>query len=45
MSIEKKLYEHPAMEITTDLQDVIIMSGTGYDSDFYDNPTEGDITI
>lgn len=39
----KKLYESPAVKLYVELLDnVIIMSGTGFDSDAWDNLTNGE---
>ena len=37
----KKLYEQPFFAITDDKFDVIVMSGTGYDSNDFDNEMTG----
>ena len=41
----KKLYHSPAVTVELLEYDVIVMSGTGFDSDEWDNPTSGGITL
>ena len=42
----KKLYDSPIIAINSYiLSDVIVMSGTGFDSDEWDNSTSGGITL
>ena len=42
----KKLYDSPIMTVELcALNDVIVMSGTGFDSDEWDNSTIGGITL
>lgn len=42
----KKLYDSPTLTIKScTLNNVIVMSGTGFDSDEWDNSTSGGITL
>ena len=42
----KKMYELPTVTVNYELlNDIIVMSGTGFDSDEWDNSTSGGITI
>lgn len=41
----KKLYDSPTVTIEPFKYDVIVMSGTGFDSDEWDNSTSGGITL
>ena len=46
MAMYKKLYDSPRMTVEKcALSDIIVMSGTGYDSDEWDNSTSGGITL
>lgn len=41
----KKLYDSPKVTLMTTLNDVIVMSATGFDSDAWDNSTIGGINL
>ena len=44
--VYKKNYERPEVGLwLVKESDVVILSGTGFDSDGWDNPTEGEIIL